>query len=162
MVIRKALEKDAESIVDININGWQETYYGIFPNEFLKSLSSIKEENIKKYKNKISEYIVCEIDNNIVGFLKYGKNKKNYDNKYAEVYAIYIISEYKRKGVGRKLLDYSFELLKDNYNNVLISTLKTNPANEFYKKCGGIKIGTCSFKVANNEYEENLYLFKLK
>ena len=35
MVIRKALEKDAESIVDININGWQETYYGIFPNEFL-------------------------------------------------------------------------------------------------------------------------------
>ncbi len=161
MVIRKALEKDAESIVDININGWQETYYGIFPNEFLKSLSSIKEENIKKCKSKISEYIVCEIDNNIVGFLKYGKNKKNYDNKYAEVYAIYIISEYKRKGVGRKLLDYSFELLKDNYNNVLISTLKTNPANEFYKKCGGIKIGTCSFKVANNEYEENLYLFKL-
>lgn len=27
MVIRKALEKDAESIVDININGWQETYH---------------------------------------------------------------------------------------------------------------------------------------
>ena len=48
MVIRKALEKDAESIVNININGWQETYYGIFPTEFLKSLSSIKEENIKK------------------------------------------------------------------------------------------------------------------
>ena len=30
-------------------------------------------ESIVKCKNKISEYIVCEINNKVVGFLRFGK-----------------------------------------------------------------------------------------
>ena len=112
-------------------------------------------------KSKINEYIVCEIENKVVGFLKFGKNKKNYNEKYAEVYALYVDSKYKRMGIGRKLLEYSFNKLKDSYDNVLISTLQENSANKFYEKCGGKQIDTCYFKLGNNEYKENLYLFDL-
>ena len=76
MIIREAVEKDAESIVNININGWKETYCGIFPDEFLANLNQKKEESIQKCKNKINEYIICEIDGKVVGFLRFGKNKK--------------------------------------------------------------------------------------
>lgn len=161
MIIREAEKADAESIVNININGWLETYHGIFPNDVLKKLEQKKSESIEKCKNKISEYIVCEMENKVIGFLRYGKNKKNYNDKYAEVYAIYIDSKYKKRGIGRKLLEYSFNKLKGTYDNVLISTIQENSANKFYEKCGGKKIGICCFKLDNKEYQENLYLFDL-
>lgn len=44
MIIREAVENDAESIVNININGWKETYNGIFPDDFLKKL---EQKNLK-------------------------------------------------------------------------------------------------------------------
>ena len=161
MIIREAEKADAESIINININGWLETYHGIFPNDVLKKLEQKKSESIEKCKNKISEYIVCEMENKVVGFLRYGKNKKNYNDKYAEVYAIYIDSKYKKRGIGRKLLEYSFNKLKDTYDNVLISTIQENSATKFYEKCGGKKIVICCFKLDNKEYQENLYLFDL-
>lgn len=161
MIIREAKEQDVESIVNININGWVKTYQGIFPNEFLKKLEQKKSESIEKCKNKINEYIVCEIENKVVGFLRCGKNKKGYDEKYAEVYALYIDSQYQKRGIGRKLLEYSFIKLKGIYDNVLISTLQENSATKFYEKCGGKQIGTCCFKLDNMEYKENLYLFNL-
>ena len=136
MIIREAVEKDAESIVNTNINGWIETYRGIFPNDYLKKLEQKKSESIEKCKNKINEYIVCEVENKVVGFLRYGKNKKDYNDKYAEVYALYVDSKYKKRGIGRKLLEYSFSKLKDVYDNVLISTLQENSATKFYEKCG--------------------------
>ena len=162
MIIRKAIENDAESIVNINIKGWVETYQGIFPDEFLKGLEQKKAESIEKCKNKISEYIVCEMDNKVVGFLRFGKNKKDYNEKYAEVYALYVVSQYKKRGIGKKLLEYSFTKLKGTYDYVLISTLQENSATKFYEKCGGREIGTCYFKLDNREYKENLYLFNLQ
>lgn len=162
MIIRQATEKDAESIINININGWKGTYYGIFPNEILSNLEQKKEESIEKCKTKIKEYLVCEIDDKVVGFLRYGKNKKNYNDKYAEVYALYIDTQYKKRGIGRKLIEYAFANLKDTYDHVLISTLQKNPATKFYEKCGGKQIGTSYFKLEDNEYLENLYLFNLK
>lgn len=124
MIIREAKEQDAESIVNININGWVKTYHGIFPNEFLEELEQKKSESIEKCKNKINEYIVCEMENKVVGFLRCGKNKKGYDEKYAEVYALYVDFKYKRMGIGRKLLKYSFNKFKDSYDNVLVHLSK--------------------------------------
>ena len=74
---------------------------------------------------------------------------------------MYIDSKYQRMGIGRKLLEYSFDILKDNYDYVLISTLKENSANLFYKRCGGKLIDTCYFSLDNNKYEENIYLFEM-
>ena len=162
MIIRKAVEKDADSIVNINIKSWMETYNGIFPNEFLEELKTKKTESIEKCKIKINEYIVCEIEDKVVGFLRFGKNRKGYNDRYAEVYALYIDSQYKKRGIGRKLLLYSFKKFKGIYDNVLISTLQNNSATKFYEKCGGKQIGTCCFKLGNNEYKENLYLFNLQ
>lgn len=60
------------------------------------------------------------------------------------------------------MLDYCFIELKDEYDKVLIATLQENSATKFYEKCGGRQIDTCLFKLGNNEYVENLYLFNLK
>lgn len=59
------------------------------------------------------------------------------------------------------MLEYTFNWLKDTYDYVLISTLESNPATKFYKKCDGINVGTSIFKLDNTEYTEIVYLFNL-
>ena len=44
---------------------------------------------------------------------------------------------------------------------MLISTLVQNSANEFYQKSGGELLKQIDFKLENNVYQENLYLFTL-
>ena len=89
------------------------------------------------------------------------KNKKGYNDNYAEIYALYIDKDYRRKGIGKALINFAFENLKSNYKYVLISTLVQNNANLFYKKIGGKLIDKVYFSLENNEYEENLYEYEL-
>ena len=75
-MIRKAKIKDASQIVYINVLGWKETYKGIFPDQFLKKLDPEDEKSIQKCREKINEYVVCELNDKIVAIARYGKNKK--------------------------------------------------------------------------------------
>ena len=160
MKIEKAQIEDVKSIVEINIKEWKNTYKGIFPDKFLDNLTK-EEESIEKCKNKLNEYIVCKINNKVVGFLRFGKNKKGYNDNYAEIYALYIDKDYQRKGIGTALINYAFENLTPNYKYVLISTLLQNDANLFYKKIGGKLIDKIIFSLENSDYEENLYKYEL-
>ncbi len=160
-MIRKAIIQDAKDIVGINIMSWKQTYKGIFPQEFLDNLT-VNNENIEKCQNKIKEYAVYIEDNHVVGFIRYGKNKKGYNASYGEIYALYIDSNYQQKGFGKKLVKYSLNELKNNYHSILVSTLINNPANTFYQKIGGKLIGNSKFILENKEYLENLYEFKIE
>ena len=160
-MIRKANIKDAKEIVKINMLGWKQTYKGIFPQKFLDDLNVNDEVSIKKCENKINEYAVCEIDNKIVGIVRYGKNKKDFDDYYGEIYALYIDNRYQHQGIGTKLFKFAIDELKNNFKVVLVSTLIENSANAFYKKIGGNLIGNCEFILENNSYTENLYEFKI-
>ena len=160
-MIRKANIKDAKEIVKINMLGWKQTYKGIFPQKFLDDLNVDDEVSIKKSENKINEYAVYEIDNKIVGIVRYGKNKKDFDDSYGEIYALYIDNRYQHQGIGTKLFKFAIDELKNNFKVVLVSTLIENSANAFYKKIGGNLIGNCEFILENNSYTENLYEFKI-
>ena len=128
IIITKATKEDVESIITININSWKTTYKNIFPSDILNNLDSTKETAITKCENKIQEYVVCKYNNEIIGFARYGLNKKNYSKDYAEVYALYVKDNFQKKKVGSSLLNYIFNNLKNNYKYVLISTLKSNKA----------------------------------
>ena len=125
-MIRRANINDAKDIVRVNVMGWKNTYKNIFPQTFLDSLDSEDENSIRKCQEKINQYAVCEIDNKIVAMVRYGRNKKNYDDSYAEIYALYVDDSYKKQGIGSKLVAFAFEELKKEYDYVLISTLVNN------------------------------------
>ena len=46
MIVKKALEKDAEKIVSINIETWNKTYNGIFSKNVLEDLYNKKQEKL--------------------------------------------------------------------------------------------------------------------
>ena len=106
-MIRRANINDAKDIVRVNVMGWKNTYKNIFPQTFLDSLDSEDENSIRKCQEKINQYAVCEIDNKIVAMVRYGRNKKNYDDSYAEIYALYVDDSYKKQGIGSKLVAFA-------------------------------------------------------
>ena len=112
-MIRKAIKKDAKDIVRINVNSWKETYRKIFPTDFLDKLDSKNISAIERCKEKIEEYVVYEQEGKIVAMARYGINKKGYDKAYAEIYALYVDLEYKNQGIGTKMIDYIFKILKN-------------------------------------------------
>ena len=160
-MVRKAVKEDAKDIVRINVNSWKETYKKIFPIEFLNKLDPKDVSAIEKCERNIDEYVVYEQEGKIVAMARYGINKKGYDKTYAEIYALYVDLEYKNQGIGTKMIDYIFKILKDDFKYVLISTLKENSANEFYKKIGGKLIGESNFSLTGSNYLENLYEYIL-
>jgi len=123
----------------------------------LDNLDPTNIDNIENCKKKINQYIVYEIDNKVVGFARYGLNKKQYSNEYGEIYALYLDENYKGMGIGTSLVNYILKKLKGTYKYVLISTLVENSANIFYKKIGGKYIGTSEFTLEDKKYLENVY-----
>lgn len=163
-VIRKRIIDDCSAIQHIITKSWNETYKGIVNDEFLNSLKNNEHErinnSISKFNEKDNNYLVLEIDSKVVGFVKYGASK---DKKYGEINAIYILSEYKGMGLGRKLIESAVkELKKMNYNEYIIGCLDGNKANDFYKHLGGKLIDTRIFKNTGEDLKENVYLFKIK
>lgn len=160
--IRKATTSDVESIAKINVSSWQKTYKDIFPEEFLDSLSneeSLKntvlrmQENVKKDNN----YLVAELNNEVVGFCKIGKSTKaNYEN-CGEIIALYVKNEEVKKGIGKQLFIAANSLLKETYDNNIVSCIRENPSNDFYKKMGCILVGESDFNLKGTFYKENLY-----
>lgn len=81
-------------------------------------------------KKDILFYIV-ELEKKIIGFSIINLNKSL---GKAEIENIYILEQYRKKGVGRKLLDIAIKELKNlNYDNV---NALSNDAIQFYKHYG--------------------------
>lgn len=161
--IRKATILDAENIAKINIGSWQKTYKNIFPKEFLDGLSDEKslkktifrmQENIKNDNN----YLVAELNNEVVGFSKIGKSSKENYEDCGEIIALYVKNENVKKGIGKQLFIASNNILKETYKHNIVSCIRENSSNVFYKKMGCVFVEKCVFNLNGNIYIENLYM----
>jgi len=163
VIIRKKEKKDCQAVAHVVTVAWNETYKGIVPDWFLEHLKENEEERAENSFNEFDEnnnhQFVLEVDNEVVGFVNVGKT---YDEEYencGEIFALYIIGKYKGFGFGRKLVDTGIKELKAlGYNSMLISCLKGNPSNEFYKHIGGKYIKDGLFEKL--ELPENVYYFE--
>ena len=52
------------------------------------------------------------------------------------------------------------ELIKLNYNDMVIGCISKNPANEFYKHIGGILSSQRPYTKTGDDLQENIYYFK--
>lgn len=104
-MIRYATLADLDIMSKIHVDTWHTTYTDLIPSDYLNKLSYSKSkamfENL--IKNNINEHIVKILDNKIVGFASYGKERTgNYIYK-GEIQAIYVLKEYQGIGIGKQL-----------------------------------------------------------
>ena len=106
--IRLATLDDARRLAEVKLACWETTYRGIYPDSKLDNYDIDKNE--EKFKNIINnEFVdlyVVVIDDDIVGYMSCGEPMRPYADYEQEIGLLYILKEYRRKGIGFQLFDF--------------------------------------------------------
>jgi ribosomal protein S18 acetylase RimI-like enzyme len=162
VIIRKAKIGDEKQVVDVNIKVWESTYKDFFD----ESVFERKRQNRAKSEEWWKEHLkgecyafVAETQGKVVGYIDIFQATRN--EKFAdcgEVGSIYILDEFHRQGIGRKLFEKAFECIKKE--KFMLNVLKGNPALFFYEKLGGKIVDEIEFEKSGKIFKEYVLLFE--
>ncbi|PLR83196.1 GNAT family N-acetyltransferase [Bacillus sp. V33-4] len=162
MIIREAMEKDAAGIAEVHVKSWRQTYQGIVSQQFLDELS--EDERLKIWRQILSSpqpgaaVFVAEEKGKIIGFASFGKERTGELDADSELYAIYLLNEYKGNKVGTKLFKRGAEaLLANGFSSVVVWVLNDNPSRLFYESFKPIKLTEQMIDIGGKEYKETAY-----
>ncbi|GIP43856.1 putative N-acetyltransferase YuaI [Paenibacillus sp. J45TS6] len=147
MRIRSAIQSDAVQIAEVHVNSWRTTYKGIVPDSYLDNLSVAKRTLLWEKQldggNEGSKIFVAENEaGQIVGFVSGGLNRLESMPFDSEIYAIYLLEEYQRQGIGELLMSSITSFLTDQgYKSTYLWALEDNRYRSFYEKLGGVLTG---------------------
>ena len=164
IVYRKATVEDAPAIAKVHVESWHKSFAGIVPQEFLDNLTIEKRE--RAFTERFAEanykmFVAETAQNEIVGFADFGKARESDFAFQAELYAIYILSEFQGKGIGENLFRLcQREMAVDGINSMYLMALEISPYKSFYEKMGGELIGKGNHFLALVEYETLIYGWK--
>ena len=118
----------------VHWKSWQEAYPGIVNQDYLDELTLKECERIAyRWTDNI---IIAKDGDSVVGFVGYGKYRDDELENTGEVFAIYILAEYYRLGVGYRLMQEALSQLAE-YPIIAVWVLKDNKrAIQFYEQCG--------------------------
>ena len=164
-LIRAATLKDAESIADIHVKAWQESYRGIIEQNYLDEISFSEKLAFRKeiltHPKPAQINLVAIQNNQIVGFCDAGVAFEQHASYRGEIYALYILNQFKRCGIGKNLLDFAAGHLTQ-YSLIPFITwvLEDNKAAcRFYEKYGGRFFKKKEVEIGGKNYAEISYLF---
>lgn len=165
ILIRDAKENDIWSIAKIKIDAWRSTYRGIISDNILDSFKL--SEQVKMFKmltaqeNNQNFLVLAEVDGTIAGFAAGGAEREGKHGVDGEIYAVYILEEYQNQGLGKMLMEYSVEKLKnEGFNSMVVWALENNPYKRFYEKHGGIQIGRKLLEMDGEEQFVTAYVWR--
>jgi GNAT superfamily N-acetyltransferase len=100
-VIRVATVQDAGAIARVHVESWRTTYAGIVPAAYLVSLDvGQREASWQEWLTLDVDVFVGEVDGEVVGFVGGGTIREPVEGFDAELFAIYLLREAQRHGVG--------------------------------------------------------------
>ncbi len=134
-VILKAMETEEEirGKAYVHWRAWHEAYPGLISPAFLDGWTLEKCERIAFARTQ--QLIIAADEGRVIGFVGYGDRGREAPDT-GEIFALYVLSAYYGKGVGRRLMEAGLAQLK-GYPEVCLWVLKENSrAIRFYRKCG--------------------------
>lgn len=150
--LRDACLSDAASIAFVDVESRRDAYRGILPTSFLAKLSVEESRDTWFIKMKEAGALILVAEDaggKMVGFLHAGPARKPEPDYAGEVYAIYILPSYQRRGLGRRFMRAAAEKLAGrNIHSLLIWVLTANSARKFYESLGGIYLRSASTRIA--------------
>jgi|SRR4029077_4683225 len=134
--IRAATEHDAVAISHVHVQSWRTTYAGIVPEEYLATLNEA--ERVLLWREWLTRDIpvyIADLDGETVGFISGGAIREPVQTYDAELYAIYLLEQAQRQGIGTALLKKLAESLSSaGYRGMIVWVLEKNPSRYFYER----------------------------
>lgn len=134
IVIKKMeTEKEIRGKAFVVWQSWRETYPGLISQAYLDSLTlEMCEDAAFRWPDHV---MIAKDEGRVVGFVRCGGMGAEAPDT-GEIIALYVLSGYHGKGIGRQLMAAGLEQLKE-YPRICLWTLKENKrAIRFYRKCG--------------------------
>ena len=162
--IRPAVPADAGPMSRVHVDTWRTTYAGIMPAEHLASLSyrdrkARWEQILTADRPAESNFVAETFAGDIVGFAGRGPEREGNPTYRGELYGIYLLGAYQRKGLGRRLVSaVARRLLADGFSSMLVWVLADNhPACRFYESLGGEQFGRKTIAIGGADLAEVSY-----
>jgi ribosomal protein S18 acetylase RimI-like enzyme len=157
LTIRKAKIEDAGAIAHVQVESWRTTYAGIVSDVFLTSLN--KDDRMQSWQEQILadniSIFVAEDETGIFGFAAGGEVREKLDAYDAELYAIYLLRERQRQGVGRTLgLALASALQTSGFTSMLVWVLEQNPSVSFYERLGAVQVARKVIDIGGADHQE--------
>ena len=161
MHIRRALPSDAPGIARVHVESWRSTYVGIVPDDYLASLDCRERERIWRrlisYESQAT-YVAQHKRVGIVGFVN-GVSAREDDMAYTgELYAIYLLKQYQRQGIGQTLVvELCSSLRTEGLTTMYTWVLEKNPSRRFYESLAGIEFKRQTITIGGRDVVEVAY-----
>ena len=163
--IRHAKPSDAAALAGVHVDSWGTTYAGIVPQEYLSSFSYCSSqatwnETLETVGDKTSLLVAEDHEDKVIGFAHCGPQWQVDGAYHGEIYSLYLLEEYQRKGVGRRLfLAVTKRLLDDGMSSMLLWVFEANlGARRFYESLEGQNTNRSAvIKIAGSDLVEIAY-----
>ena len=141
MVIRPSQKDDLPAMSHVYVQTWQETYLGVVPFGYLYAMSAPELEQgfFKEQQSQQVISYVAEDDGEVIGFISGGYERQADTIYNGEIYALYVLKNHQRQGIGTKLVSaLAAQLNHFGIYSMLAWVLVQNPYRRFYTKLNGM------------------------
>ena len=127
---------DIDGKAYVHWKSWQETYRGLVGDDYLDEKMTYERCRAVAHRSTDGVLVAKDGGGNVVGFACCGPYRDDTMEDTGEVYAIYVLAEHQKRGVGGALMDEALARLSA-YSKVALWVLDTNErAIGFYERCG--------------------------
>ena len=162
--IRPATAADLPALAHVHVTSWRDVYRGIVADDFLAGMSA--ETSLARFvrlhgqapENGALWLLAEDGAGRVFGFAFGGPERDGSSGYSAEVYAIYLLPEAQRQGLGGALFrELARGLAARGHASILVWVLRDNPACRFYKAMGGTLISESNITVGQQTLPSRAY-----
>lgn len=172
--IRRARPSDAISIGAVHVAAWRSAYPGILPDDFLARLSvprqaahydaAIRSPSVGVFVASASGGDVPPgSGSRVVGFTTAGRSRGGeFTRRLAEgeVETIYVLDDWRDRGVGRKLMRAAgAHLAEAGCRSCFVWVLRDNPSRWFYQRLGGKAVAEAMIQFAGVKVPQTAFVW---
>lgn len=159
IMIKKCTIEDLKALKDISIQTFDDTFRAKNKPEnvdaYLKNTFQVSLLE-KELKHSESEFYFIFYDNQVAGYLKlntFDAQTEQMGHDSLEIERLYLLSSFQKKGLGDKLMNFSFSRAKElNKRSIWLGVWEKNAnAIAFYKKYGFEKVDAHFFYMGDEE-----------
>jgi GNAT superfamily N-acetyltransferase len=147
VAIRPMIVDDTPQVGFVHVRAWQAAYRRVMPDEYLDALRP--EDRADMWRRVIEaagpgQRDVITVDGHIAGFAAFGPERDSEDPTHGELYAINLLPDNWRRGLGRQLIRHvTAELSRLGFTTaVLWVEARNDRARRFYETEGWLFDGT--------------------
>ncbi len=175
IAVRRARPDDAAGIAAVHVAVWRSAYAGILDDAYLAGLSELRLANF--YRRAILDrhqghavFVATAAGADlpgdraagepaVVGFVSGGRARRR-GLAEGEVETLYLLDDYRERGVGRRLMRaMAAHLRAIGCNSVAVWVLAENPSRWFYRRLGGRLAMKEAIRVAGQPLEQTAFLW---